>query len=104
MRAGYDLTLTTEKSLSVLALLSDPRPGRQVLDGIEEANDIAIGWLEDHAAVARVRGETVQAAGWTVASLAHLTSRALDPFAHWHNVVAEQRRDVAVVRARDALT
>jgi conjugative relaxase-like TrwC/TraI family protein len=92
VRAGYDLTLTTEKSLSVLGLLSDPRTGRQVLDAIQEANDIAIGWLENHAAVARVRGETVQAAGWTVASFAHLTSRALDPFAHWHNVVANTVR------------
>jgi conjugative relaxase-like TrwC/TraI family protein len=88
VRVGYDLTLTTEKSLSVLALLAEPTVGRVVLDAIQTSNDHAIGWLEQRAALARVGGAQVHAAGWTVASFRHLTSRALDPFAHHHNVVA----------------
>lgn len=88
VRVGYDLTLTTEKSLSVLALLVEPKAGRFVLDAIQAGNDWALAWLEQHAALARVGGAQVEAAGWTVASFRHLTSRALDPFAHHHNVVA----------------
>ncbi len=37
---------------------------------------------------ARVTGKPVPAAGWMVATFRHLTSRALDPFPHHHNVVA----------------
>jgi conjugative relaxase-like TrwC/TraI family protein len=88
VRVGFDLTLTTEKSLGVLALLGDADTRRAVLDTIERGNDWAVGWLEDHAAAARVDGEPVKATGWTVASFRHLTSRALDPFPHHHNVVA----------------
>jgi conjugative relaxase-like TrwC/TraI family protein len=88
VRVGFDLTLTTEKSLGVLALLGDAETRRAVLDAIQGGNDWALGWLEQHAAAARVDGEPVTATGWTVASFRHLTSRALDPFPHHHNVVA----------------
>jgi conjugative relaxase-like TrwC/TraI family protein len=88
VRVGYDLTLTTEKSLSVLALLADPAVGRVVLEAIQTGNDHALGWLETRAAFARVSGAQARARGWTVASFRHLTSRSLDPFAHHHNVIA----------------
>jgi conjugative relaxase-like TrwC/TraI family protein len=88
VRVGYDLTLTTEKSLSVLALLAEPSVGRVVLDAIQTGNDHALGWLEGRAALARVGGSQVPATGWSIASFRHLTSRALDPFAHHHNVIA----------------
>lgn len=88
VRVGYDLTLTTEKSLSVLALLATPEVRERVLDAVREGNDAALGWFEQRAATTRVRGNSVLGAGWTVASFQHLTSRALDPFAHHHNVVA----------------
>jgi conjugative relaxase-like TrwC/TraI family protein len=88
VRVGFDLTLTTEKSLGVLALLGDADTRRTVLDAIQRGNDWALAWLEEHAAVARVDGDQVKATGWTVASFRHLTSRALDPFPHHHNVVA----------------
>jgi conjugative relaxase-like TrwC/TraI family protein len=88
VRVGYDATLTTEKSLGVLALLSPPPVRDTVLDVIQGANDAGLVWLEERAARGRVRGEPVRAAGWAVASFRHLTSRALDPFPHHHNVIA----------------
>jgi conjugative relaxase-like TrwC/TraI family protein len=88
VRVGFDVTLTTEKSLGVLALLGDQHVTRAVLGSIQDANDWAMGWLEDHAAYGRVGGQPVKARGWMAASFRHLTSRALDPFPHHHNVVA----------------
>src|SRR5205085_1914963 len=78
VRVGYDLTLTTEKSLGVLALLGDRATRKAVLASIQAGNDWAIGWLEDQA-VGRVDGKPVPAEGLAVASFRHLTSRALDP-------------------------
>jgi conjugative relaxase-like TrwC/TraI family protein len=88
VRVGFDLTLTTEKSLGVLALLGDDHVTRAVLGSIQHANDWAMSWLEDHAAYGRVDGAPIAAQGWMAASFRHLTSRALDPFPHHHNVVA----------------
>lgn len=88
VRVAFDLTLTTEKSLGVLALLGGPDAAAEVLGAIQGGNDWAMRWLEQHAATGRVAGKPVPATGWTVASFRHLTSRALDPFPHHHNVVA----------------
>ena len=88
VRVGYDLTLTTEKSLGVLALLGGPDAATAVLGSIQDGNDWALRWLEEHAAAGRVEGKIVPASGWTIASFRHLTSRALDPFPHHHNVIA----------------
>jgi conjugative relaxase-like TrwC/TraI family protein len=93
VRVAYDLTLTTEKSLGVLALLSDDTTRTTVLTTIREANDWAIDWLEANAAVARARGEAIAVDGWTAASFQHLTSRALDPHVHHHNVIANTVTD-----------
>ncbi|MGH9226033.1 MAG: MobF family relaxase, partial [Acidimicrobiales bacterium] len=98
VRVGFDLTLTTEKSLGILALLSDEPTRTAVLDAIRAGNDWAMGWLERNAAAARVSDKTVPVKGWTVASFQHLTSRALDPFPHWHNVVANTVEDHQGVR------
>jgi conjugative relaxase-like TrwC/TraI family protein len=87
VRLAYDLTLTTEKSLGVLALLSGDQTRRAVLGAIRAGNDWALDWLERNAAAAREDGEVVPVRGWTVASFQHHTSRALDPFPHIHNVV-----------------
>jgi conjugative relaxase-like TrwC/TraI family protein len=92
VRVGFDLTLTTEKSLGVLALLGDPTTRVAVLGAIQSGNDWALGWLEDHAAVGRIDGQRVSGDGWMVASFRHLTSRALDPFPHHHNVIANTVR------------
>ncbi len=91
VRVAYDLTLTTEKSLGVLALLSGPPTRDAVLDSIRAGNDWAIDWLEDRA-VGRIDGKPVAAEGLAVASFRHLTSRSLDPFPHHHNVVMNTAR------------
>ncbi len=88
VRVGYDLTLTTEKSLGVLALLCGDATRRAVLDAIEAGNDTGIAYLELHAGAARAKDKPVLVRGLTVASFRHLTSRALDPFPHHHNVIA----------------
>jgi len=92
VRVAYDLTLTTEKSLGVLALLGDDATRRTVLEAIQAGNDHALAWIEQHAAVGRVDGRPVAGEGLLVASFRHLTSRALDPFPHHHNVVANTVR------------
>lgn len=94
VRVAYDLTLTTEKSLGVLALLGNERTRTAVLDSIQAGNDWALGWIEDRA-VGRIDGQPVPAEGLMIASFRHLTSRALDPFPHHHNVV------INTVRVRD---
>ena len=93
VRVGFDLTLTTEKSLGVLALLGDDATRATVLDAIQAGNDRGMVCLEYAAAMVRDRGEPVSTRGWTVASFRHLTSRALDPFPHHHNVVANTAAD-----------
>lgn len=88
VRVGYDLTLSTEKSVAVLALLGRGDRQREVLGAIDAANDVALRFLEDRAAVGRRLGRSVGTEGLVVASFLHATSRALDPFPHRHNVVA----------------
>lgn len=88
VRVAFDVTLTTEKSFSVAALLADTGPGSEVLAAVQTANETALAWLEEHASAARVVQKVVDAEGLTVASFRHLTSRALDPFVHHHNIVA----------------
>lgn len=86
VRVGYDATLTTEKSLSVLALCV-PDATAEAVDALSEANRVAMGWLQMHASTGRSRGESVSSYGHAVASFMHGTSRNDDPFLHVHNVV-----------------
>ncbi len=86
VRVGYDLTATTEKSVAVLALLSDEATSGAALQAFDAANQAALAYLDERAATARVGGQPVPTKGLTVASFLHGTSRALDPFPHRHNV------------------
>ncbi|MDP9387611.1 MAG: AAA family ATPase, partial [Actinomycetota bacterium] len=88
VRVGYDLTLTTEKSLGVLAGLGGEEIRGAVLDAIQAGNDAGLAYLEYHGSAGRSRGSEVLARGLTIASFRHVTSRALDPFPHHHNLVA----------------
>jgi conjugative relaxase-like TrwC/TraI family protein len=102
VRVAYDLTLTTEKSLGVLAFLAPDDVRDVVLDSIRAGNDRAVVWLEDRA-VGRIDGKPAPAQGLMVASFRHLTSRALDPFPHHHNVVMNTVRSAdGAHRALDA--
>lgn len=103
VRVGYDVTLTVEKSIGVLTMLSTGPRQRDLVRALDVANRTAIDWLDRHASTGRSRGTTVQSQGLTVGSYFHATSRALDPHPHHHNVVANSVTGTdGVVRALDA--
>jgi len=87
-RVGFDLTLTVEKSIGLLAALSDGDRQETIVRALHTANATAVGHMDVHGAVARRRGEVVGSEGLVAASYFHGTSRALDPHPHHHNVVA----------------
>ncbi len=87
-RVGFDLTLTAEKSIGLLTMLTTGDRQQRFVDAFTTANDTAIAYLDRHASVARRRGESIGTEGLIVASYLHGTSRALDPHPHHHNVVA----------------
>lgn len=87
VRVGFDMTVTTEKSLSVFGLLGDEEVRRATVEVLAKANDEALRWLNKMASTGRSRGEKVHSHGLAVASFMHSTSRNDDPFLHVHNVV-----------------
>jgi conjugative relaxase-like TrwC/TraI family protein len=87
-RVGFDLTLTCEKSVSVLAMLSTGVRQDLFMSAFDAANATAISYLERWASAGRRQGKRVASEGLVVASYLHGTSRALDPFPHRHNIVA----------------
>lgn len=102
-RVGFDVTLTGEKSVGVLMLLTDRTYQQRFVAAFDTANTVAMGYLDRHAALARRGGEVVATEGLTVASYLHATSRAGDPHPHRHNIVANTVvDDRGTVRALDA--
>jgi conjugative relaxase-like TrwC/TraI family protein len=89
--AGFDLTFSAPKSVSVLFGIGD----RQLRTAVRSAHDRAaleaVGYLERSAAAVR-RGhggtEVVPASGLVAAAVRHRTSRAGDPQLHTHVLVA----------------
>jgi conjugative relaxase-like TrwC/TraI family protein len=103
---GFDLTFKTPKSASVLyAVSDDPRVQGAVIEAGEAAMRAALGWLERETIWVR-RGSYNQAwlaahagepgagprqlatSGVVAAAFRHRTSRAGDPYLHWHVLVA----------------
>ena len=87
-RAGWDLTFSAPKSVSLLAeVAGDVR----VRDAHERAVDVALAYLEHEAARTRAtRGgetRTENTGNLIVAKFFHNTSRELDPQTHTHAVV-----------------
>lgn len=102
-RVAFDVTLTTEKSFGVVMMLTDGVRQQRFVDALRVANDTAISYLDEHAAVARRKGEVVASNGLVGASYFHGTSRGLDPHPHHHNVIANAVvDDQGGVRALDA--
>jgi len=93
-RVGFDLTLTTEKSFGIAMMLSDPSIRSVFEDALDDGNSEAIRFLETEATFTRRKGERVKGGGLIVASFLHGTSRALDPFPHRHNVIANATIDI----------
>ena len=89
--AGFDLTWSAPKSVSLLFGLSDPATSAVVRGVHEDAVDQALGYLERHALRVR-RGaggqNSIGAEGLVAAAFTHRTSRAGDPQLHTHVLVA----------------
>ncbi|MGH9137047.1 MAG: MobF family relaxase [Acidimicrobiales bacterium] len=103
-RVGYDCTLTVEKSVSILALLSTGPRQQRLIAALDVANRTAIDHLDQVAAVARRGRDVVYSEGLLAATFVHGTSRSLDPHWHHHNIVAntvvDDRGDVRALDAR----
>jgi conjugative relaxase-like TrwC/TraI family protein len=93
--AGFDLTFSAPKSVSVLFGISDAELQARVRDAQDEAVRGAVGYLERNAAaVRRGHGGVVveQAPRLVAAAFRHRTSRAGDPQLHTHVLVANLGR------------
>ena len=90
-RAGFDLTFSAPKGVSLLALLSGSELREKVIAVHETAVGEALGYLEAEAAFVR-RGKDglvrLRAEGFIGAAFLHTTSRLGDPQLHTHLVTA----------------
>lgn len=88
---AFDLTFSSPKSVSLLWAFGDDAVAGVVAEAHREAVEVALGFLEDRAATARVQAQglrrRVGTEGWAVAGFAHRTSREGDPQLHTHCVV-----------------
>jgi conjugative relaxase-like TrwC/TraI family protein len=96
--AGYALSFSPPKSVSVLWALAPREESDRVREGHDAAVAAALEFLQDHAAFTR-RGHAgmVQEAtsGYVAAVFVHRTSRAGDPQLHSHVLVANKVRAVS---------
>ncbi|AIY02977.1 hypothetical protein ART_3378 [Arthrobacter sp. PAMC 25486] len=95
--AGFDLTFSVPKSVSVLWALADKDIQQQVLAAHHRAVESVLAWLEDqvlHTRTGRNGVAHVGTKGAVAAAFDHWESRAGDPQLHTHLVVANrvQRR------------
>lgn len=93
--AGFDLTFSAPKSVSVLFALGDADMRAAVRQAHDAAAAEALGYLErSAAAVRRGHGGAVveQASGLVAAAFRHRTSRLGDPQLHTHVLVANLGR------------
>lgn len=88
-RAGFDMSTAPPKSVSIMALVAgDDR----LIKAHEVANAKAMGWIEEHGAIIRVKddqGQNVkeQTGNLLWATIRHETNRNNEPQLHNHNVV-----------------
>ncbi|HEV2361182.1 MAG TPA: MobF family relaxase, partial [Acidimicrobiales bacterium] len=93
--AGYALSFSPPKSVSVLWALADPEITREVRGAHDAAVSVALSFLEEHAAFTRRgHGGLIQedTSGLLAAAFVHRTSRAGDPQLHTHVLVANKVR------------
>jgi conjugative relaxase-like TrwC/TraI family protein len=93
--AGYALSFSPPKSVSILWALADPEVSSAVRQAHDAAVEGALAFLHDHAAFTRRgRGGVVQVDtdGHVAAAFTHRTSRAGDPQLHTHVLVANKVR------------
>ncbi len=88
---AFDLTFSAPKSLSLLWALGSEPVADTVMTAHREAVETALGFLEEHAAVARMQVDGIRrhfaTDGWVAAGFVHRTSREGDPQLHTHCLV-----------------
>jgi len=88
---AFDLTFSAPKSVSLLWALGTEPTADVIAAAHREAVAVALGFLEERAAVARVQSQGVRrrvaTGGWVVAGFVHRTSREGDPQLHTHCLV-----------------
>ena len=93
---AFDLTFSAPKSVSLLWALGSEPAADTVMAAHREAVEMALGFLEEHAAVARTQVDGlrrhVATSGWVVAGFVHRTSREGDPQVHTHCLVPNMVR------------
>ena len=91
--AGFDLTFTAPKSVSVLWALADPALQQRLVTAHRAAVDDALALLEHHALFTRTGkngAAQVDARGSIAAAFDHWDSRTGDPNLHTHVVLANK--------------
>ena len=96
--AGYDLTFTPVKSVSVLWALAPRSMARVIEECHHQAVAEAITFLEEHAAFSRMGADgiaQVNTSGLIAAAFDHRDSRAGDPNLHTHVAVSNKVQAIA---------
>jgi conjugative relaxase-like TrwC/TraI family protein len=96
--AGYALSFSPPKSVSILWALAPGEVASRVREGHDAAVAAALDFLQDHAAFTRRgHGGLIQerTTGFVAAGFVHRTSRAGDPQLHTHVLVANKVRAVS---------
>jgi conjugative relaxase-like TrwC/TraI family protein len=91
--AGFDLTFTVPKSVSVLLALADDPTRRLVVAAHRDAVTAVLQFLQDHAIHTRVGAggcAQVPTRGVVAAAFEHVDSRTGDPNLHTHLVIANK--------------
>ena len=103
--AGFAVSLSAPKSVSVLLALGDDRIRAEVRAAHDGAVSVGVEVLDEHAAFARAGKAGVRQLdtdGLLVAAFVHRTSRAMDPDLHTHLLIANKvRRNDGQWRALD---
>ncbi|MCD4850793.1 MobF family relaxase [Paenarthrobacter nitroguajacolicus] len=96
--AGYDLTFTPVKSISVLWALGDGDTRRLVEEAHQAALKQSVEYLEEHALATRLGtngiAQTSVKGGLTATAFRHHDSRLGDPNLHTHLVVSNKVQDL----------
>lgn len=92
-RAGWDVTMSVPKSVSILALVGGDA---RLVGAVREAAAATLAWVEANIAEGRVwngKGQTPEATGrFVAATVLHDVNRSGEPQLHVHNVVANSTR------------
>ncbi|MFI1236812.1 MobF family relaxase [Nocardia salmonicida] len=93
--AGFDITFSPVKSVSVLWALASPETSHQIETAHQHAIEDAVNWLENNAIFTRLGRNgirQVDVEGIVSAGFTHRDSRAGDPDLHTHVLIANRVR------------